>query len=117
MLPLATTELGTDSWIADLMSPEMEKIGIQAGWILIYTSAVMALLRMFSGNVIQKISPLALLAVCAPPWQPSDYSCYRLPPDHGPDGGYRFRIGQNIFLADHARRGGRTVSRKAAHLP
>lgn len=65
MLPLATTELGTDSWIADLMSPEMEKIGIQAGWILIYTSAVMALLRMFSGNVIQKISPLALLAVCS----------------------------------------------------
>ncbi|MEO6962921.1 MAG: MFS transporter [Puia sp.] len=65
MLPLATTELGTDSWISDLMSPEMTKIGIQAGWILVYTSAIMALLRLFAGNLIQRISPLLLLAVCS----------------------------------------------------
>lgn len=65
MLPLATTELGTDSWISDLMSPVMNKAGIQAGWILVYTSAIMALLRLFAGNLIQKISPLLLLAVCS----------------------------------------------------
>lgn len=65
MIPLATTELGTDSWIADLMAPEMGKIGIQAGWILVYTSAIMAILRLYSGNLIHRISPLGLLALCS----------------------------------------------------
>jgi MFS family permease len=65
MVPLATTELGTDSWISDLMAPEMGAIGIQPGWILVYTSAIMAGLRLFSGNFIHKISPLGLLAVCS----------------------------------------------------
>lgn len=65
MIPLATTELGTDSWITDLMAPEMEAIGLQAGWILVYTSAIMAVLRLFAGNIIHRISPLGLLAVCS----------------------------------------------------
>lgn len=65
MLPLATTELGTDSWITDLMSAEMATIGIQPGWILVYTSAIMAILRMTTGNLLQKISPLILLAICS----------------------------------------------------
>ncbi|MBL0740966.1 MFS transporter [Chryseolinea lacunae] len=65
MVPLATTELGTDSWISDLMAPEMTAIGLQAGWILVYTSAIMAALRLFAGNFIHKISPLGLLAVCS----------------------------------------------------
>ena len=65
MIPLATTELGTDSWISDLMAPEMEKIGIQGGWILIYTSAIMAILRLTSGKFIHKITPLGLLALCS----------------------------------------------------
>jgi len=63
MIPLATTELGTDSWISDLMSPEMTAIGLQAGWILVYTSAIMAVLRFFAGAIVHKISPLGLLAV------------------------------------------------------
>lgn len=63
MVPLATTELGTDSWISDLMAPEMRNIGIQAGWILVYTSAIMAVLRFFAGSIIHRISPLGLLAV------------------------------------------------------
>lgn len=63
MIPLATTELGTDSWIADLMSPEMNSLGLQAGWILVYTSAIMAVLRFFAGSIIHRISPLGLLAV------------------------------------------------------
>lgn len=65
MIPLATTELGTDSWISDLMAPEMEKIGIQGGWILVYTSAIMAILRLTSGKFIHKITPLGLLALCS----------------------------------------------------
>jgi MFS family permease len=65
MIPLATTELGTDSWISDLMAPEMQAIGLQAGWILVYTSAIMAVLRLFAGKIIHKISPLGLLAVCS----------------------------------------------------
>ena len=63
MIPLATTELGTDSWISDLMAPEMKPIGLQAGWILVYTSAIMALLRLFAGRIVHKISPLGLLSV------------------------------------------------------
>ncbi len=63
MIPLATTELGTDSWITDLMAPEMNKIGVAAGWIIVYTSAIMAILRFFSGPIIHRISPLGLLAI------------------------------------------------------
>jgi MFS family permease len=63
MIPLAVTELGTDSWISDLMSPEMARIGLQAGWILIYTSAVMVTLRLLAGKIVHRISPLGLLAV------------------------------------------------------
>src|SRR5690606_29496779 len=65
MIPLATTELGTDSWISDLMAPEMRNSGVQAGWILVYTSAIMAVLRFFAGSIIHRISPLGLLAVCS----------------------------------------------------
>jgi hypothetical protein len=62
MIPLAVAELGTDSWISDLMAPEMKNIGIQAGWILIYTSAIMVILRLSAGRIIHRISPLGLLA-------------------------------------------------------
>ncbi|HET9486070.1 MAG TPA: MFS transporter [Chryseosolibacter sp.] len=65
MIPLATTELGTDSWISDLMAPEMANIGLQAGWVLVYTSAIMAILRLFAGKIVHQISPLGLLAVCS----------------------------------------------------
>ncbi len=65
MIPLATTELGTDSWISDLMAPEMRAIGIDAGWILVYTSAIMMILRFFAGQIVEKITPLGLLAACS----------------------------------------------------
>ena len=65
MLPLATTELGTDSWISDLMAPEMAKIGIQPGWILVYTSAIMVVLRLLAGKIIHRVTPLGLLAACS----------------------------------------------------
>jgi MFS family permease len=63
MIPLATTELGTDSWITDLMTPAMSELGMQAGWVLVYTSAIMFVLRFFAGPIVHKISPLGLLAI------------------------------------------------------
>lgn len=65
MIPLATTELGTDSWITDLMTPAMNELGMQAGWILVYTSAIMFVLRFFAGPIVHKVSPLGLLAICS----------------------------------------------------
>jgi len=65
MIPLATTELGTDSWITDLMTPAMNDLGLQAGWILVYTSAIMFVLRFFAGPIVHKVSPLGLLAICS----------------------------------------------------
>jgi MFS family permease len=65
MIPLATTELGVDSWITTLMAGEMTRIGIDAGWVLIYTSAIMMVLRFFAGSIVHRISPLGLLAVSA----------------------------------------------------
>jgi MFS family permease len=65
MIPLATTELGTDSWITDLMTPEMNKIGFQAGWVLIYTSAIMFALRFFAGPISHRFSSPGLLAICS----------------------------------------------------
>lgn len=65
MIPLATTELGTDSWITDLMTPAMQAMGFQGGWVLIYTSIIMAFLRFYSGPVIHRLSPLGLLAASA----------------------------------------------------
>ena len=65
MIPLATTELGVDSWITALMEGEMSRLGIAAGWVLIYTSAIMMVLRFFAGPIVHRISPLGLLAVCS----------------------------------------------------
>jgi len=65
MLPLATTELGTDSWITELVNPIMAKMGMQAGWLLIYTAFIMMVLRFLAGPIIHKLSPLGLLAICS----------------------------------------------------
>jgi len=65
MLPLATTELGTDGWITDLLTPTAAEIGINAGWVLIYTSFIMMVLRFSAGPIVHRIQPLGLLAVSA----------------------------------------------------
>jgi MFS family permease len=65
MIPLATTELGVDSWITALMTGEMTRLGLNAGWVLIYTSAIMLVLRIFAGDIAHRLSPLGLLAICA----------------------------------------------------
>jgi hypothetical protein len=65
MMPLATTELGTDGWISSLMEAPMRDAGFNAGWVLVYTSAIMVVLRFCAGPLVHKLSPLGLLATCA----------------------------------------------------
>ncbi|MCE9613979.1 MAG: MFS transporter [Lentisphaerae bacterium] len=62
MVLLATTELGVDSWVTELMKPAMGKL---APWILVYTSAIMMVLRFCAGPIVHKLSPLGTLALCA----------------------------------------------------
>ncbi len=65
MMPLATTEIGTDGWISSLMEAPMKAAGHNPAWVLVYTSAIMMLLRFCAGPIIHKLSPLGLLATCA----------------------------------------------------
>ena len=66
MVLLATTELGTDSWIASLMTPVLRAFGENAGnWVLVYTSFIMFVLRFFAGPIVHRINPLGLLACSA----------------------------------------------------
>jgi MFS family permease len=64
MVLLATTELGTDSWIADIMrtvlgSPTLGTL------FLVWTSLIMFVLRFFAGPIVDRITPLGLLAASA----------------------------------------------------
>jgi len=61
MMPLATTELGTDGWISSLMEDPMKAAGHNPAWVLVYTSAIMMVLRFSAGKAIHKLSPPGLL--------------------------------------------------------
>ncbi|MEM1099429.1 MAG: MFS transporter, partial [Planctomycetota bacterium] len=64
MLVLATTELGTDGWIKELMQPVMQaSFGIDSGWVLVYTATIMMVLRLFCGPIVKLLNPLGMLAV------------------------------------------------------
>ncbi len=63
MMPLATTELGTDGWITAIMEGTLK--GHHPGWVLVYTSFIMMVLRFCAGPIIHKLSPLGLLALSA----------------------------------------------------
>jgi MFS family permease len=65
MIPLAITELGTDSWITDILTPAMTDLGANAGWVLVYMMAIVLVLRLFAGPLVHKFSPLGLLAISA----------------------------------------------------
>ena len=65
MMPLATTELGTDAAITGIMEKPMMERGLSPLWVLIYTSAIMMVLRFFAGPVVKALTPLGLLATCA----------------------------------------------------
>ncbi|MDE3068147.1 MAG: MFS transporter [Verrucomicrobiota bacterium] len=65
MMPQATTELGTDGWITSLMQTPMQAAGHNPAWVLVYTSAIMVILRFCAGPLVHKLSPLGLLAACS----------------------------------------------------
>jgi MFS family permease len=66
MILLATTELGTESWIADLLTPVLKGLGANAGnWVLVYTSAIMFGLRFFAGPLAHRLTPAGLLLGCS----------------------------------------------------
>jgi MFS family permease len=65
MTLLATTELGTDGWIQDIMRSTLGGDAVKGTMFLVYTSAIMFVLRFFAGPIVHRISPLGLLAVCA----------------------------------------------------
>ncbi len=62
MIPLATTELGIDSWISDLMGSEMKRLSLNPGWVLIYMAAIMTVLRCLAGGFVHRLSALGVLA-------------------------------------------------------
>lgn len=64
MFLLATTELGTDQWITDIMQSVLKDKMLGALFI-VYTSSIMFVLRFFAGPIVHRISPLGLLAVSA----------------------------------------------------
>jgi MFS family permease len=64
MFLLATTELGTDSWIQDIIGSVLNN-PTKGTWFFIYTASIMFVLRFCAGPIVHKISPLGLLAVCA----------------------------------------------------
>ena len=64
MGPLATTELGTDSWMPDLL----QGVGLSAsgaGWVFIYVSTLMTILRFYAGPIVHRFSPIGLLVASA----------------------------------------------------
>ena len=65
MIPLAITELGTDSWITEILTPAMTDLGLNAGWVLVYAMAMVLVLRLFAGPLVHRFSPLGLLAISA----------------------------------------------------
>ena len=65
MMPLATTELGTDGAITGLMEEPLKAAGKHPLLVLIYTSAIMMILRFCAGPVVKALTPLGLLATCA----------------------------------------------------
>lgn len=62
--PLATTELGTDGWM-----PELLKLNAPANspnfaaWVFVYVSAIMTLLRFYAGPIVHRFSPIGLLVI------------------------------------------------------
>ncbi|MEM9914388.1 MAG: MFS transporter [Planctomycetota bacterium] len=66
MIPLATTELGTDGWIKALMEPAMSAIfGVDGGWVLVYTASIMIVMRFCIGPIVRVLGPLGVLCISA----------------------------------------------------
>jgi len=62
MMPLATTEIGTDGWITGIMEGVAEG-KFHPGWVLVYTSLIMMILRFNAGPIVRVATPLGLLII------------------------------------------------------
>ena len=60
MVPLATTELGTDAWIKELMTPTMGEL---AGWAIVASAFIMMVLRFQAGVLTSRFSPPTILVI------------------------------------------------------
>lgn len=66
--PLATTELGTDGWMPELlklngpMATPADNLQF-ATWVFVYVSAVMTSLRFYAGPIVHRFSPIGLLVL------------------------------------------------------
>ena len=63
--PLATTELGTDGWMPELLKLSGPDFPNFATWIFVYVSVIMTVLRFYAGPIIHKFSPIGLLVISA----------------------------------------------------
>ncbi len=64
--PLATTELGTDGWMPELLKLNGPKdLPNFATWIFVYVSVIMTVLRFSAGPIVHKFSPIGLLVISA----------------------------------------------------
>jgi len=63
MIPVATAELGTDGWIKGLMTPVLAGYDIDPAMALVFSAAIMLVLRVFAGGILALFSPPALLFV------------------------------------------------------
>ena len=64
MMPLATTEIGTDSWITGIMENIVkESADFHPGWVLVHTSVIMMVLRFFAGPIVHALQPLPILII------------------------------------------------------
>ena len=65
MGPLATTELGTDGWMPELLKFARPDSPMFATWVFIYISVIMTVLRFYAGPIVHRFSPIGLLVISA----------------------------------------------------
>ncbi len=64
--PLATTELGTDGWMPELLKLNGPKdMPNFATWVFVYVSVIMTVLRFCAGPIVHRFSPIGLLVIGA----------------------------------------------------
>ncbi len=63
--PLATTELGTDGWMPELLKLSGPDFPNFATWIFVYVSVIMTVLRFYAGPIVHRFSPIGLLVLSA----------------------------------------------------
>ena len=63
--PLATTELGTDGWMPELLKFGGPNIANFATWVFVYISVIMTVLRFYAGPIVHRFSPIGLLVIGA----------------------------------------------------